>query len=207
MSRIIVRSFGALLVAVTVLNGCDKLRLDSGPPVSTERPTPKELQRIQYMSQVASPDGHKVFDHLEQARSCRDLELAMRWNRPPDVEGGPFSQKLIYLSKQVPVDLPKQSEVLVSGTIERGESLPSGAWGWSLEMTDGSEIQAIEPAEYWQKQEQAQQDGGPVAIVKPNAPGRKLCAHGVYEGLIGKSPKRDGPVPLVSVLFALDRRK
>jgi hypothetical protein len=74
-------------------------------------------------------------------------------------------------------------------------------------MTDGSEVQAIEPAEYWQKQEQAQQDGGAVAIEKPNAPGRKLCAHGIYQGLIGRSPQRDGNVPLVTVLFALDRRK
>jgi hypothetical protein len=200
-------SFGAPLLAVTLLSGCDRLGLRSGPQVSAQRPSPQELQGIQYMSQAAGPDGGKVFDHLDQARSCRDLELAMRWNRPPDIEGGPFDQKLIYLSTQVPADLPKHSEVFVAGTIERGESLPSGAWGWSLEMRDGSEVQAIEPAEYWQKQEQAQQDGSAVAIEKPNAPGRKLCAHGIYQGLIGKSPQRDGNVPLVTVLFALDRRK
>jgi hypothetical protein len=207
MRPFVAPSFGALLVAGTLLNGCDKLGLDGGPHVSAQRPSPQELQRIQYMSQAAGPDGQKVFDHLEQAKSCRDLELAMRWNRPPDIQGGPFNQKLIYLSTQVPADLPKNSEVFVAGTIERGESLPSGAWGWSLQMTDRSEVQAIETAEYWQKQEQEQQDSGAVAIVKPNAPGRKLCAHGIYQGLIGKSPQRDGNVPLVSVLFALDRRR
>jgi hypothetical protein len=199
--------FPPLLVAITALGGCHKLGLSNEPPVSEQRPGPTELARIRYMSQAASPDGHKTFDHLEQAKSCRDLELAMKWNRPPDIEGGPFNQKLIYLSTGIPADLPKQSEVFVSGTIARGESLPSGAWGWSLEMTDGSEVQAIESAEYWQKQQQAQQGGSALAIVKPSAPGRKLCAHGVYQGLIGKSLKRDGNVPLISVLFALDRRK
>jgi hypothetical protein len=196
---------GVLLVCLTALGACDKLGLDKGAQVSRQRPSPQELQGIEYMSQAAGPDGRKVFDHLEQAKSCRDLELALRWNRPPDIEGGPFNQKLIYLSAQVPADLPKHSEVFVAGTIERGESLPSGAWGWSLELMDKSEVQAIEPAEYWQKQEQAQQDGGGGAIVKPNVPGRQLCAHGIYEGLIGRSPRREGNVPLISVLFALDR--
>jgi hypothetical protein len=207
MGRIIAPTFRALLVTVTALGGCDKLGLSSKQHGSTQRPSPTQLERIQYMSQVDAPDGHKVFDHLERAKSCRDLELAMRWNRPPDVEGGPFNKKLIYLSESIPTDLPKQSEVFISGTIERGESLPSGAWGWTLEMTDGSEVQAIETAEYWEKQQQAQQDGSAAAIVKPSAPGRKLCIHGVYQGLIGKSPKRSGNIPLVSVLFALDRGK
>ena len=203
MGRIAPPSLGAVLVAATALSGCDKLGLSNAPHGSGERPSPTELARIQYMSQAAQPDGHKIFDHLEQARTCRDLELAMKWNRPPDIEGGPFNQKLIYLSRGMPADLPKQSEVFVSGTIERGESLPSGAWGWSLRMTDGSEVQAIESAEYWQKQ----QASSAAAIVKPNAPGRKLCAHGIYQGPIGKSPKQDANVPLISVLFALDRRK
>jgi hypothetical protein len=207
MCRFIIRSFGALLVAGIVLSGCDKLGHGSAPQLSAQRPSPEELQRIQYMSQAAGADGHKVFDRLEQAKSCHDLELAMKWNRPPDIESGPFNRKLIYLSAQVPPDLPKQAEVFITGTIERGESLPSGAWGWSLKMEDGSEVQAIEPAEYWQKQEQAQEDSSTGAIVKPNARGRKLCARGIYQGLIGKSPNQEGNVPLVSVLFALDRRK
>ncbi len=207
MSRIPLWSLGALLGALTLLGGCDKLGLGTGAPASTQRPSPQELKRIQYMSQAVGPDGRKVFDHLEQAKSCRDLELAMRWNRPPDVESGPFNQKLIYLSAQIPADLPRQSEVFISGRIERGGALPSGAWGWSLEMTDGSEVQAIEPAEYWQKQEQAKQDGAAAAFVKPSVPRRQLCARGIYQGPIGKSPKQDGNVPLVSVLFALDRRK
>jgi hypothetical protein len=207
MGRIIAPTFRALLVTVTALSGCDKLGLSGKPQPSTQRPSPTELERIRYMSQAGSRDGRRIFDHLEQAKSCRDLELAMRWNRPSDVEGGPFNKKLIYLSRSMPADLPRQSEVFVSGRIERGESLPSGAWGWSLEMTDGSEVQAIETADYWEKQQQAQQDGIAVALVKPSAPGRKLCIHGVYQGLIGKSPKRGGNIPLVSVLFALDRGK
>lgn len=208
MSQINRPPFATLLATAMVLSGCDKLKLGGEPHVSTQRPSPEELQRIQYMSQATDPGGGKVFDHLEQAKSCHDLELAMRWNRPPDIAGGPFNQKLRYLSTQIPTDLPKQAEVFFSGTIERGESLPSGAWGWSLKMPDGSQVQAIEPAEYWQKQEQVQQDpGSAAAIVKPNTPGRKLCARGIYQGLIGKSPTGDGNVPLVSVLFSLDRRK
>jgi hypothetical protein len=212
MSRFSTRSLGLLLLMSVALAGCEKLGLGSGQqPVSTQRPTPEELERIGYMSQAVGPDGRKVFDHLERAKSCRDLELAMRWNRPPDIRGGPFNEKMIYLSTKIPADLPKQSEVFVTGTIERGESLPSGAWGWSLKMSDGSEVQAIEPAEYWQKQEQQQdpqtQKEGSAAIVKPNQPGRKLCGNGIYQGMIGKSLKGDQSAPLVEVLFAIDRRR
>jgi len=208
MSRFKPRCLGMLLLASIALAGCEKLGLGgNAPPVSTQRPSTDELQRIRYMSQTAGPDGRKFFDHLEQARSCRDLELAMRSNRPPDVQGGPFNKKMVYLAAQFPADLPKQSEVFLEGRIERGQSLPSGAWGWTIEMSDGSEVQAIEPAEYWEKQEQEQQNGGPPAIVKPNAPRRKLCGYGIYQGPIGKSLKGDRNVPLVSVLFAIDRRR
>jgi hypothetical protein len=215
MSRLIAHGLGAVLVAGTILGGCDKLPdklgaelgLGGAQPSSTQRPSLEELRRIRYMSQEVRPGGLKVFDHLEQAKSCRDLELAMRWNRPPDVESGPFNQRMFYVSAEVPATLPKQSEVFFSGTIERGQALPSGAWGWSLKMKDGSEVQAIEPAEYWQKQGEAQQEGGAAAIVKPNKPGRKLCAHGIYQGLMGKSLKADLTVPLISVLFAMDRAK
>jgi hypothetical protein len=212
------RSLRVLLVMSLALGGCDKLRdklgLGNEQQVSTQRPSPEELQRIHYMSQAAGPDGRSIFDHLEQAKSCRDLELAMRWNRPPDIPGGPFNQKLVYVSGQIPAALPKESEVFIVGTIERGQSLPSGAWGWSLEMSDGSEVQAIEPAEYWQKQEQEQeqeqgpqQQKGAAAIVKPNEVGRRLCARGIYQGMIGKSLKGDRSAPLVEVLFAIDRRR
>jgi hypothetical protein len=211
MRTFIAGSLGGLLVTAAVLCGCDKLGLDNKRRVSTQVPSPQELQVVRYMSQSAGPDGRAVFDHLEQAKSCHDFEVAMRWNRPPDIEGGAFNQKLIYLSTQVPEDLPKQAEVWLTGSIERGESLPSGAWGWSVRMKDGSEVQAIENAEYWQKQEASQQDLPPHseagAIVKPGVPGRVLCAHGIYQGRIGKSPQQQGNVPLISVLFSLDRRK
>ena len=203
------RCLGALLIVSAALSGCQKLGLGgNAQPVSTQRPSTDALERIRYMSQAVGPDGRKYFDHLEQARSCRDLELALRWNRPPDIRGGPFDKKMTYLSSPFPADLPKQSEVFFIGRIERGESLPSGAWGWTLAMADGSEVQAIEPAEYWEKEEQqSQQSSSSAAIVKPNAPRRKLCGYGIYQGPIGKSLKGDRSVPLISVLFAIDRRR
>lgn len=160
------------------------------------------------MSRSVPPGGgRRIFDKLGQARSCRDLELAMRWNRPPDVPGGPFNEKMIYLDSGIAANLPKQSEVFIEGTIERGQSLSSGGWGWTLKMKDGAEVQAIEAAEYWQKQEQDQQNGGAAASIKPYAPGRKLCAYGIYQGDIGRALNGTGNVPLVSVLFSIDRRR
>ncbi len=202
------RSFIAVALLASVLVGCSKLHLGGNPPPqSTQLPSPRQLKKISYMSQSSGPDGRRVFDRLGQARSCRDLELAMRWNRPPDVKSGPFEQRMVYLSASIPADLPKQSEVFFSGVIERGESLPSGGSGWSLKMKDGSELQAIEPVEYRQKQEQLQQEGGAAAFVKPYVIGRTLCAYGIYQGAIGRSLDQQRPVPLVSVLFAIDRRR
>lgn len=202
------QSFAAFILLSAVLAGCSKLHLGSEPSSSAQAPTSSQLERISYMSQSAGPDGRRVFDKLGQARSCRDLELAMRWNRPPDVRGGPFNQKMIYLSAGVPADLPNQSEVFIAGTILHGQSLPSGGWGWSLKMNDGSELQAIEAAEYWQKQEQDQQNGGAAAaIVKPYAPGRRVCGYGIYQGRTGRALGGTGNVPLVSVLFSIDRRR
>jgi hypothetical protein len=106
----------------------------------------------------------------------------------------------------IPADLPKDSEVFITATIEKGETLPSGAAGWSLRMRDGSVVQAIETANFWEKEEQAAQEGGgAVAIVKPEKPGRALCGQGVYEGLVGRTSDPDTKVPLVSMLFAMDR--
>lgn len=208
MTRFISFFFGALLPAALLLAGCHKLGLGGeAQPESTQRPTPEQLKRLHYMSQAAAPGGGKIFDQLGQAKSCRDLQLAMLWNRPPDVVGGAFGQKMTYLSSAIPRALPKQSEVFITGRIERGESLPSGSWGWTLETSDGTEVEAIEPAEYWEKEEQAQQEGGPAAIVKPNLRGRRVCGYGIYQGMIGRSLKGDQNVPLVSVLFAIDRRR
>jgi hypothetical protein len=77
-------------------------------------------------------------------------------------------------------------------------------------MPDHSLIQAIETAGLWQKQEQAQQDapkGATTAIVNPDAPGREFCAHGLYQGMKGRSPEggEGKNIPLVSILFAMDR--
>jgi hypothetical protein len=211
MRRLIV-----ILVAVLV-TGCskvgvwlDKLGLSSEPQHSAQLPTPRELKRISYMSQAAGPGpGGRVFNHLEQAKSCHDLEIAMRWNRPPDVKSGPFNDKMVYLSAQTLSNLPKNSEVFLSGVIKAGRSLPSGGSIWSLKLQDDTEVQAIETTEYAEKQAEAQQAGGPATIVHPYTPGRTFCAAGVYQGNIGIAldPHQQQHVPLVSILFAMDRRR
>lgn len=219
MRSLTVRAAGAALLLAALLGGCNKLSLEklgeklglsSQPQHSTQLPSAKELKRIRYMSQSApGPGGRRVFDHLEQAKSCHDLEIAMRWNRPPDVRSGPFNDKMVYLSAQTLANLPKNSEVFLSGVIKAGRSLPSGGSIWSLKLKDDSEIQAIETPEYAEKQAETQQAGGPATIVHPYTPGRMLCANGVYQGNIGIAldPHQQQHVPLVSILFAMDRRR
>jgi hypothetical protein len=203
-NRIVQFALTALL-PVALLAGCDKLGMGSHPAQSKELPTPKQLKAIAYMSQATGPDGRKFYDHLEQAKSCHDLDIAMRWNRPPDVKAGPFDQKMTYLSAGVPASLSKNSEVFVTGMIEAGRSLPSGGSIWSLKLKDGTEIQAMESAEYAEKQEEAQQSGGHATMLHPYTPKRLLCAYGVYQGNIGLALDQHGHVPLISVLFAMDR--
>jgi hypothetical protein len=158
-------------------------------------------------SQAAGPDGRRLFDHLDQAKSCHDLEIAMRWNRPPDIKSGPFNDKMVYISAGVPAGLAKNSEVFVSGKIEAGRSLSSGGSIWSLKLQDGSELQAIETPEYYDKQAEAQQSGGHASMLHPFTPGRTLCAYGVYQGNIGLAMDNHGHVPLVSLFFAMDRSR
>ena len=207
MRNLIVRSVAAALLLAPLVTGCSKLGLGGQPQRSKQLPTAKELKSISYMSQASEPDGQKIYDRPEQARSCHDLEIAMRWNRPPDVKRGPFNQKMTYISSGVPAGLAKNSEIFVTGVIKAGRSLPSGGSVWSLKLKDGSEIQAIESAEYSEKQEEAQQGGGHATMVHPYTPGRLLCAYGVYQGNIGMALDQHGHVPLVSVLFAMDRRR
>jgi hypothetical protein len=201
------RCLGTLLLLCGLLAGCDKLDLDRQPQRSKELPTRQQLKTIAYMSQTKGPGGRRVFDRLGQARSCHDFEIAMRWNRPPDVRGGPFNQKMTYLISNVPANLPKNSEVFLAGVIEQGQTLPSGGSVWAVRMKDGGEVQAVETAGYAVKQEEAQQNGGSATMVHPFTPGRTLCAYGVYQGVTGLSLNRKGRVPLVSVLFAMDRRR
>jgi hypothetical protein len=44
-------------------------------------------------------------------------------------------------------------------------------------------------------------------MIHPYTPGRLLCAYGVYQGNIGTALDQHARVPLVSVIFAMDRRK
>ncbi|HJS88547.1 MAG TPA: hypothetical protein VJ738_01110 [Steroidobacteraceae bacterium] len=201
-----VRSAAALLLLAALLAGCDKLGLGQ-PHRSKELPTAQQLKRIAYMSQAAGPDGRRTFDRLGQAKSCHDFEIAMRWNRPPDVKGGPFNQKMVYLTAGVPADLPKDSEVFLAGGIEQGQALPSGGSVWAVRLKDGSEVQAVEAPNYAQKQEEAQQNGGSATMIHPYTHGRAFCAYGVYQGATGLSLDQKQHVPLVSVLFAMDRRR
>ena len=44
-------------------------------------------------------------------------------------------------------------------------------------------------------------------MLHPYTAGRLLCAYGIYQGNIGAALDQHGHVPLVSVMFAMDRRK
>lgn len=214
MRNLIVRTAATAITALALavlLAGCNKLGLDKlglggQAAQSKQLPTPRQLKAIAYMSQSKGADGRPSYDHLEQAKSCHDLEIAMRWNRPPDVKAGPFNQKMTYISSDVPAGLSKNSEVFVTGAIKAGQSMASGGSVWSLKLQDGSEVQAIETPEYTEKQEEAQQQSGAHAtMVHPYTPGRLLCVYGVYQGDIGMALGQPRHVPLVSVLFAMDR--
>jgi len=197
-----------LLILSGLISGCDKLGLGHEAPVPDEAPTSQELKKIAYMSSADSgPNGRKAYTQPEEAKTCGDYELAMRWNRPPGVEGGPFQQKMVYLRSTLPADLPKNSEVFIRATIEEGEILPSGSARWYLRMQDGTLVEAVEGAGFREKQEQAAQDSKQSALVSPEKPHRAFCAHGIYQGVAGKDPAKDAKIPLVSVLFAMDRKK
>ncbi|MGH8327227.1 MAG: hypothetical protein ACRET2_10735, partial [Steroidobacteraceae bacterium] len=170
---------------VFLLSGCSKLGLGGKPPQSKQLPSARELKDIRYMSQAKGPDGRAYYDHLDQAKSCHDLEIAMRWNRPPDIESGPFNQKMVYVASGLPAGLAKNAEVFITGVIKAGRSLSAGGSVWSLKLKDGSEVQAVETAQYAEKQDEAQQAGGHATMLHPYTPGRLLCAYGVYQGDIG----------------------
>lgn len=207
MRSLIVKSAGAALLLAASLTGCGKLGLGGKPQQSHELPTARQLKAISYMSQSqpAGPDGRRLYDRLEQAKSCHDLETAMRWNRPPDIKSGPFDQKMVYVSSSMPANLAKNAEVFITGVIKAGQTLPSGGSVWSLRLKDGSEVQAVESPEYMEKQDEAQQAGGHATMLHPYTPGRLLCAYAVYQGPIGTALSQHGHVPLLSVLFAMDR--
>jgi hypothetical protein len=207
MRNLVLRSAGTAVLPAILLAACSKLGLGRQPTHSNQLPTAQQLKAIRYMSQGPGPNGRSVYDHLEQAKSCHDLEIAMRWNRPPDLRGGPFNKKMVYISSDMPANLPKDSEVFITGVIKAGQSDPSGSSAWSLRLKDDAEVQAVESVEYVQKQEEAQQAGGKATIVRPFTPGRLLCAYGIYQGNIGLALNQHGHVPLVSVMFAMDRRR
>ena len=198
-------SIGAFLVAAA-LAGCDQFggaRKAMGPP---EVPSDAQLKKISYMTaENSGPQGRKSYTHFWEAKSCADFETAMRWNRPPNVAGGPFHQKLLYVNGELPADLPKKTEVFIRARIERGEMLPSGDAVWLLKMKEGPAVQAVEATNFWEKQQQDSQQGKKVAIVKPTKPGRAFCGHGVYQGAIGKGADGKDNLPVVSMIYSMDR--
>jgi hypothetical protein len=198
----------ALLTLLANMAGCDQLGLGTQAPVDDGAPSEQELGKISYMSTADSgAKGRKVYNHLEEAKTCHDFELAMRWNRPPNVEGGPFHRKMMYLSTSIPPDLPKQSEVFITARIDRGAMQPSGSAAWLLRMRDGSLVQAVEAANFWEKQQQDSQQGKIVALVNPTKPGRAFCGQGVYQGLLGKDSGQNANIPLFAMIFIMDRAK
>ena len=197
---------GTAILLAHIAAGCDRLGFGRGAPGPDGAPAEEELRKIDYMSSANSgAPARKQYSHFEEAKTCGDFELAMRWNRPPNVEGGPFHRKMIYLTSGIPADLPAHIEVFITATIEEGETLPSGSARWYLRMPDGTLVQAIETSTFLEKQEQTAQDGKYVALVQPNQPRRVFCGQGIYEGITGKDPAQDKKIPLVSVLFAMDR--
>jgi hypothetical protein len=199
---------GAILL-VAGLAGCDQLGMAKKAVGPAEVPSDADLQKISYMTSAATgPQGRKTYNHLEEAQTCAHLETAMRWNRPPNVAGGPFSKQMIYLTNTVPADLPNESEVFITASIEKGDPLVAGGEAWILKMRDGSLVQAAEMADFLEKQEQSTQGGKLVALDKPNKPGRAFCGQAVYQGLKGKDPMQDErKIPLFSMLYAVDRDK
>jgi hypothetical protein len=198
------RQIGTAVLLGLVTAGCDRLGIGTEGPVADEAPSEQELAKIGYMSSADS-NGRKLFTRFEEAKTCGDFELAMRWNRPPGVAGGPFQQKMVYLKATLPPDLPKNTEVFIRATIQEGETLPSGSARWYLRMQDGSLVEAVEDAGFMAKQEQAAQESKQAALVEPNKPQRDFCGHGIYQGVAGKDPTQDEKIPLVSVLYAMDR--
>src|SRR5262245_26055942 len=115
-----------LLLLATLTAGCDKAGT-APPPGGDGAPDEAQLRKIRYMTADNSgPQGRRLYSHLEQAKTCKDLELAIRWNRPPNIESGPYHKKLQYVTEQLPPDLPKNTEVFIAARIERGQMLPAG---------------------------------------------------------------------------------
>jgi hypothetical protein len=199
---------GVVLLLAGVTVGCDKLGMGEPPPADDGAPDEAQLHKIRYMSSDnTGPKGRKLYTHLDEAKTCKDLELAMRWNRPPNLEGGPFHKKLTYLTEEFPADLPKNTEVFVMARIDRGQMLAAGGAGWLLHMKNGSVIQAVESTTFWEKQEQDAQQSKVAAIIKPTNPGRAFCGHGVYQGPIAKDSEGNQNIPLISMLYSMDRDK
>jgi hypothetical protein len=207
MTHTLAMRMAAAVLLAGLACGCDRFGMGNKVAEPDGAPSEQELQKISYMSSSDVKDqGRKRYSHYEEAKTCGDFELAMRWNRPPNVAGGAFHQKMVYLTSAVPGDLPKDAEVFVAGTIEKANNLTSGALGWQVRLRDGTQVLAVETQNFLEKQQQLAQDGKWVALQKPDTAGRAFCGQGVYQGMGGKdSNDPQQQIPLISILFGMDR--
>src|SRR5579862_2614347 len=73
---------GLCFLMTSLMLGCGKFGTGSEAAIADGAPDEEQLQKINYMSSSDSGvKGRKVYDHLQEARTCSDFELAMRWNR------------------------------------------------------------------------------------------------------------------------------
>jgi hypothetical protein len=208
MNRYPISKLGTVLLLASACVGCDQLLGEGGDktPQQPEVPSAHELDKIGYLPAENGPNGRKVYDKFAKAKSCGDFETAMRWNRPPNIAGGHFGKKMAYLDADGPAKLPDNSEVFLIGTIVRGAPLVGGGQSWYLRMKDGTVVQAVEMADYLEKQEQDTLGDRLGALNQPDKAGRVVCGHGIYKGVQGKGPdEADKKVPLFSMLYTLDR--
>jgi hypothetical protein len=201
----------ATVVLVTGAAGsCDQLGMGKKVAEPPQVPSQQQLDKISYLpAETTGPNGRKVYGPFSKAKTCGDYEVAMRWNRPPNIAGGPFGKQMVYLIDSVPADLPKDAEVFLTGTIVKGHPIVAGGQAWYVRMKDGTLVQSAEMANYIEKQEQESQGDKLAALNQPNKPGRIFCGHGIYQGVLGKDPDNgeDKKVPLFSMLYAMDRDK
>jgi hypothetical protein len=165
-------------------------------------PNQKGLERIAYMSRDAGPPNQ--FSRLDDAKGCNDLELAMRWNRPPTAASG---QQLTYITSKVPKDLAKGANVFVSGRIIKSGSDPrSGVAVWVLRLRDGSSADIIMLPQFWRSLAQQSRDAGRKWFIAPETADRMFCGSGSFQGPGETISGSDTPVPVFGLVLAMDRK-
>jgi hypothetical protein len=201
-----------VLIAFSFLSGCSESgTLDNLSEVKSDSiaslvavdgtPNQKGLERIAYMSRDTAPPNQ--FSRLDDAKGCNDLELAIRWNRPPTAAAG---QQLTYVTSKVPKNLAKGANVFVSGRIiKSGSDRQSGVALWALRLRDGSSAEVIMLPQFWKSLAQESHDAGRKWFIAPETANRMFCGAGSFQGPGETIPGSDTPVPVFGLLVAMDR--